>query len=224
MKNINQLREEHAAQIAKLEREIAIAGAMPIAPDSVMATGREAWVMYRGRKTLMAALDVFRAFQIVPFEVWRNSCTSLRPYATLSEKEKESHSTDGATYAVSLEVNQGEGFGPNAELIFYAQTDAGIVRVSVKFGNCYIGMASQLSAKFDSVKHGNRVIRIESKPNTECRALSDYLIKWSTGGNMLERSARFDYLFCADSADTVPGAKHSHAIAQLSILAERANV
>jgi hypothetical protein len=229
MKDINQLRAEHAAQLAKLEREIAIASAMPIAPDSVMVTGfGEPWITYK-RVKLSEALEVFRAFRIAPCSLWRGTFTTIKPEALLTDRERESYREDFGPCAAWIEVHQGEGFGPSAELEFFAETSVGIVRVKVSFGSGYIETAPQLSARFEEIKggrNGRETVELRALPNPECRAIADHFVKWSVGGfgERLKRAARFSYMLCANESEALNGADQSHALSMLEILADRAKV
>ena len=88
MKTLAQLESENAAAVAKLQRELAIAALMPVAPDSVMDNGsRPAWVTYRAR-SLAQALELFAAFNIAPFYECRDSCLSLAPIDTIKNRER----------------------------------------------------------------------------------------------------------------------------------------
>ena len=228
MKTLENLKKEHAAAVARLEAEHAIAAACPLPPDSVMHFGKRApWVTFK-RTTLAEVLEVMRAFTITPAEVFRYGSTSICPESELSARDRERAISDSGQFACWIDVDQGEGYGPSAKLSFFARLASGaLVRIFVEFGAGYIGSCPALGAARHVRRdpRTDRLIESRFEPNLEARSASDKFIKWGTGTvGPIKTAAHFSYLFCSDTQDEAPGAECSHALAQLEILAERAKV
>lgn len=233
MKTLEQLQTEQAKQTAALARQHAIANACPFPPQTVTNTGAERapWVSYK-TETLAQALELFAAFDVTPSEHFRGTFSVIMPRECMTKREARDYAENpraesSGPYACWLEVTHYEHANSDAaELTFYAQTEAGPVRVSIKFGAGYIGQCHGLRAAIVSSERDRRgtVIAQRFGRNPEAGALADHVIKWGAYEGAKEQSARFSYLFVADQFETMKGAEHSHAIAQLSILADRAKV
>jgi len=223
MKTIEQLKAEQEKQLAELEYRLAIAKQCPVTPDRVIkvSTGEAAWVTYKV-KGIRGALEILRQFDpVVPFSEARDGCLYLQPEELMKEGLKEK--AEGF-YAVRLDVDQGEGFGPSAKLSFYARIPEAhgggvLVRVQCDIeGPGYIGMYHGLGAQLDIIRdHGGRIIDHKWSRNPDAGAIADKVIKWGSGS---DTSARFSYLFCADQAEDWPGKDQSHAMGQLVNLAD----
>lgn len=234
MKTMEQLKEEQAKQTAELARQHAIANACPFPPQTVTivsAADRAAWVSYK-TETLAQALELFAAFDVIPSEHFRGTFSVIMPRECMTKREARDYAENpraesSGPYACWLEVTHyAHANSDAAELTFYAQTAAGPIRVSVKFGTGYIGQCHGLRAVIVSREHDRRgsVIAQKFGRNPEAGAMADHVIKWGAYEGAKEQSAHFSYLFVADQFETMKGAEHSHAIAQLSILADRAKV
>jgi hypothetical protein len=228
MKSLDELKAQHAREIEALHQKHAIAAALPVPSDRItMQSGRTHWVNYKVQ-TLTEALDIFRAFNVVPADVWKAGCTVITPECVMGDRERATyaHHHDSGPWACWIDVQHGEGFGPNAELVFYAQLSTGVARIGVSFGTGYIGMCPALSAVPQETRgYGNQLQARTFKPNPEANGASDKFINWASGDyGPIKKSAHHSYLFCADTSDTAPGAEMSHALAQLAILADRVKV
>jgi hypothetical protein len=234
MKTLEQLKAEQAKQTAELMRQHEAANACPLVPDQVTIVGagdRAPWVSYK-RETLAQALEVFKAFSVIPSEHFRASSSVIMPREVMTKRETRDYvenerAQSSGPYACWLDVRHyGHANSDSAELVFYAQTGAGPVRVSVKFGAGYIGQCHGLRAVIVSREHDRRGTVIAQKfgRNPEAAAMADHVIKWGAYEGAKEESAQFSYLFVSDQFETMPGADQSHALAQLSILADRAKI
>src|SRR5574337_202605 len=227
MESFDELRARHARELDALNRRHAIANACPIPPGMVTSeTARAPWVSYTV-PTLADACNIMRAFTVIPSELWRSGCTMVAPESTMSERDKSRYGepTSGP-WACWIDVSSGEGFGPSARLVFYAELPTGPVRVNVDFGRGYIGTCPPLAPVWQISRGASGKIYAKSaRPNPELHSASDDYVNWSSGDlGPIKESARHSYLFCADQYETMPGAKESHALAQLAILASRAGV
>lgn len=206
MKTIEELKNHHAKEIANLERQLAIAEALPVAPHGVMLTGTGCpWVSYK-RATFAQALEVFRAYadrsQVRPMEIRRSGCTVVQPVATMA-KQYANADSDGCEYGAFIRVHQGEGFGPDVDLIFYAEVEgAGYVRVCVdlepeRYSGSYW---YRLSAKREEVRgYRDKLESVTYRPNAAMNGYADKLISWGTGDmGPIKKGADISYLFIFD--------------------------
>lgn len=221
MKTIDQLKAEQSAQLAKLEYELNVANAMPLTPDRVMQTALgEPWVTYKV-KGIRPVIDLMRAFVVVPMVMLKDGCTYIKP---LEQIKPEKHEKTTGTYAVSLTVNQGSGFGPDVKLYFFARVEAiGLIRVCINVdGPDYIGMYKALAADVSEQRdRNNRITARSYSANTRLYSLCDNLINWSSGDSgPIKTSANIQYFFCADVDGDSPGAEQSHTIGQLTNLCD----
>lgn len=233
MKTLEQLKAEQDKQTAELIRQHETANACPIPPDSVMvmSTERAPWVSYK-RETLTQALEVFKAFTVIPCEHFRASSSVTMPREVMTKRETRDYvenerADSSGPYAAWVEVTHySHANSDAAELNFYAQTGAGPVRVSVKFGAGYIGTCAGLRAVIQTSERDRRGTVIAQKygRNPIAGPLADKVIKWGSYEGAKEESAQFSYLFAADQFETMPGADQSHALSMLAILADQAKV
>lgn len=198
MKTIEQLKQEHAAQLAKLERELTIAEKMPIVPAFIVTSaGRAPYVTYKA-KGILGALDLVQKFTIVPFAEYRNGCLYLDPLEQLPKKAQDEDVA--AIYAFNLSVNQTIGsYGPNVKLAFFARVDGlGLVSVSIDVeGSGYIGAFPNASACYQLHNNG-KLIKGSVRPNNQLHSIADKLIKWASGS---EEHINYSYLFVSDYFD-----------------------
>lgn len=212
MESIDALKAKHAATLAKLESELAIAAALPLTPDAVQFYAkRPSWISYRDR-TLTQALDVIRAFQIVPFYEFRGTFCQLVPQGQEDSKAQER----GGPYAIALNVSSGERFGPSAKLFFYSTLPNGdSIRVNIELaGPGYIGSFDRLAGSRKPVAYDKRgnVTQWLIGPNHIGLGHSDSYVQWSTGD---DKTGQHSYLFCADTESPAMGGDMTHAIGQL---------
>lgn len=214
MRTIEELKAKHAAEVERLEKEIAIAERAPVAPHRAQLTssGLPTWLHYRA-ETLAAALEIMNAAPVVPFYSYKGTFTRLQPEALATEKSGE---ITGGPYAASLHVSQGEGFGPSVELRFFVMAGDEICAAHVDLGPEF--RPSQLwsyGARCDVVRgYRERIERRDWHANTLLAALADRHIRWGSGS---DTSATYEYLL---SADTVDGGA-THATAQLGAIVEK---
>lgn len=233
MKTLEQLKAEQDKQTAELIRQHETANACPLPPDSVMVSSAERapWVSYK-RETLSQALEVFKAFTIIPCEHFRASSSVIMPRECMTKRETRDYvenerAESSGPYAAWVQVaHYGHANSDAAKLTFYAQTGAGSVRVSVKFGKGYIGQCNGLRAQVVSSERDrrDRLIAQSYGRNPIIGPLADKVIKWGLYEGAKEESAQFYYLFCADQFETMPGADQSHALSMLAIVADQAKV
>lgn len=217
---LQQMQARHEAERARLEAELAIAAAMPFTPDSCQATAKGApWASYRDR-TMPEALALFRAFTVMPVYYYSGTFGHIVPESLAPADDKRAE-IKGGPFAAWLRVSQGEGFGPGATLIFYAQVNGAPYRVNIGIkGPDYIGGCSAFGARMVEQRDGRRrVISRTYQANATLNGLADRAISWGGGGSM-QTGADFTYLICADDDEIMPGADHSHASGQLQNIAD----
>lgn len=221
MKSIEELKAEQAKQLANLEREHAIADAMPTPPHTVHAFSTP-WVIYKV-KGLRAAVDLFAQFPaVVPCWTALDGCRYLQPLADM--KPNAADRIDGGPYAVVLEVEtvlEGPG-GPGAKLFWWSTAPGFLVCVRVEIeGPGYIGAYWAMASDYreDRSPRGRVVRSRQWKGNTVLRAAADRVFAWATGDSLTR--ARHSYVWQADHEETADtGADMSHALAMLQNLAD----
>lgn len=231
MKTLDDLQREHAQQIANLQREHAIASALPVMPKMITGPGWSAPYVSYEVKTLGEALEIFRGLTVIPAEIWKAGCTMVKPECLISAKDKaRGYEPKAGPFACWVDVTQSaeNRFGPTAELQFFARVSTGPIYVHVRFGSGYIGTCHQLRANLREIRGGfrNQVIERRFEPNAELFAICDHRIKWAYGGDgpNIATGAHFQYFFCADQDTEMPGVEHAHSLGMLEILADRAGV
>lgn len=216
MRTIEELKAKHAAEVERLEKEIAIAGRAPVAPHRAQLTssGLPTWLHYRA-ETLAAALEIMNAAPVVPFYSYKNGFTRMQPEAFATEKSGE---VTGGPYAASLYVSQGEGFGPSVELRFFVLAGDEICAAHVAIGPEFQpSQAWSFGAHCNVVRgYRERIERRDWSANRLLSALADRAMRWGTGS---DTSATYEYLF---AADTVEGGAE-HATAQITTIARDAH-
>lgn len=224
MKTIDQLNADHARAVATLTAELAVASALPVTPHRVMQTGKSIgapWATYKV-KGLRGALELIRQFNVVPATVLRDSCTSIKPVEQIAE---DKHGKASGNYAAWLNVSEMQGYSASAKLLFFTRVEGfGLVRVCADIeGPDYIGAYSALRpVAREQRDRNNRVISRTFAANDELYAMTDYRIIWNSGDSSpVKTSSEISYFLCADQMDDLPGAKQSHALAQLGTLADK---
>lgn len=200
MKTIEQLQAEQSKAIRKLQAEHNLAALMPLPPSTVMAdtlTGSP-WVSYKV-EGIRGALEVLKAFTVVPFSEYRDGCCSLKPMELIPEAKRD---TNCAQWALSLDVSTHFfsrcGAGTNVKVVFFARIPtAGLVRITLDItGPGYIGSFNQLGATCQIRK--NQVVRGSVQANRALDGATTRYIKWASGG---DDWASFSYLVPAEYAD-----------------------
>lgn len=225
MQDIQALKAKHAAEVARLERELQIAKQMPLAPDSVLLGAKDdraPWVTYR-KRTFAQALEIFRAFQILPAYVHKGAFTEIQPEGMA---RPDSHVAQGP-FALWLNVDcAADGqFGPSAKLHFFATVNGNPYRVNVDLeGPGYIGVCHAFRPSAVEERDGRRrLVRRSYRANATLNGLADHVIGWSYGaGGLIASGARHSYLICADDDAVMSGGEHGHACGQLANIADAA--
>lgn len=214
MQTIEQLKAKHAAEVARLEKELDVASRAPVAPKRAQMTsgGLPSWLIYRA-DSLAAALEIMNAAPVVPFYSYKSTFTRMQPEALATEKSGE---VTGGPYAASLYVSQGEGFGPSVELRFFVMAGEEICAAHIDLGEEFRpSQAWGYGARLNVVRgYRERIERRDWSANTLLSALADKAMRWGTGS---DTSATYEYLF---AADTVDGGTE-HATAQLCAVSEK---
>lgn len=212
MKTLDQLNADHAAAVAKLEAEHAIAKLCPTAPDYIgLSRKRAPYVVYR-KWSLSEALDVLDFFRIVPFWKYRGTFVELVP-----EGMNDGGTEEAGPFALMLTVVTNDGGAPSADLKFFAPlADGTIAQIGIDIeGPGYIGAFQAFAPSETPVKvyHGNRsVIEWRIGPNGTLAGMADSYVQYATGD---KKSSRFCYLFAADEMETLPAAEMTHALGML---------
>lgn len=224
METLEQMKERQAKELAKLEAEHAIASLAPIPPKRAMlvSTGEKAWLTYESAD-LWEALDVMRAFQVIPFNEYRGTFLRFEPEeinARPNNRHKGEHKS--GPYIAEIKADHGEGFGPNASLRFYARLGADIVAVHCDLKRPGYGPSSwwQYGAQFIANSagrkrrlDGQRYIRGDFRANAKLSAYADKVTTWGTGS---EESAQHSYCLMADDES----GEWTEAAARLENIAE----
>lgn len=196
MKTIEQLKAQQAAELAALEREIAVAAQCPIPPASVRETHTDCpWVIYKA-PSLVQALDIMTALPIVPIWQYRGTFTQFMPEECAGDKDGD---IVGGPYAVGMRVSQGRGYGPCPRLQFFWRLECGLVQVTVDLepengpGHFWqFGAAPIMRGP-----RGHEEVA-EYKANNKLYASADNYVKWVTGSS---DSAAFSYHWIADTQE-----------------------
>ncbi|MGH9931701.1 MAG: hypothetical protein ACREA9_21065 [Pyrinomonadaceae bacterium] len=224
MKTIEQLQQEQAKQLAKLEYELNVAAAMPVTPDRVMATTLgEPWVTYKV-KGIRPVIELMQRFTVVSMSVLKDGCTSVKP---LEQMKPEKRDNANGTYACTLTVNEGDRISVNAKFHFFARVEPiGLVRVIADIeGPDYIGGYRALGAVISEQRDRNRNNRITARSysaNPRLYGLFDHRINWATGDmGPIKTGANIEYFLCAEFEGDTPGAQQRHALDQLTNLCDQ---
>ena len=221
MDKLEQMEARHKAERERLAQELAIAAAMPIAPDACQPTKTGApWVHYRNR-TVTEAIAIFEAFDVVPVYHAKDSFGHIKPEALLPAGAV----IKAGPFAAWINVSMGAGYGPTADLRF-AATVAGApyeIHISIK-GPDYIGACTRFAPTVDERRSGatgrGRVVSRNYGANRLLNGLCDRVVSWAGAGGAIKESAMHSYLICADDDATVPGGEQSHALGQLRNIAD----
>lgn len=208
MKTIEQLKIEHAKELANLEKKLAIAEAMPAKPDNVMLTGCKLypWVSYNVN-SITEAISIFKSFdKILPMVYAKSACAII---ANIDEyPEYADHIID--EYCIKIEVSQGRGYGPVVKICWYAEAGGYKVKVICELQK----NTSRLGARF-TFKGVGYESRVESKqPSLILNGLADRTVRFYSGERD-EPQANYVYCFVSDDYECT---EFSHAIAQLSLI------
>lgn len=239
MKTVEELKAEQAAAIAKLEAEHAIASLAPVPPLRVMlvSTGEKAWLTYECA-TLWQALDVMTAYEPLPFNEYKDSCTRFETEETNAARPETGYNRRGGyksgPYIAQIDVHGGEGFGPCVQLKFFARLGVDIVAVHCDLRRPGYGPSSwwnygpsfvrnDRGSKHQRGGHGDSYMRGEFHANGVLSAKADNVTTWGTG---CAESFHHEYAF---SCDDESGAWDVNARPALEYLAlkmhgERASV
>ena len=219
MKTLAQFEQETAAARAKLMGEIALATAAPVPPVRVLLTSADLphWLIYES-ETMAAALEIMAAAPIVPAYAYKSTFTRIQPEAFATEK---SGTVTAGPFAASLKIDQGAGYGPNAELRFFVMAGEQLCAAHVSIGpRSAPANHWQWSAAWRKDPRGRKLRdaggrkeRGDFVRNTLLSAHADHVIAWATGG---DASASFEYFFMADTEEG--GA--DHAAEQIRLIAE----
>jgi hypothetical protein len=203
MKTIEELKQEHAKELEKVQREHEIAQGLPIPPDHVMLTGRAPWVTYKV-KTLRGAAEIFEVFArrgaIRNMEHAKGTFTHLCP-ASERGRDQVVHRGD---FCGALEVTQGEGYGPNVRLTFYAETHNGLCKISVqleerlpKFG-AHVEVERYKGATARG-RDSQRIVKQSFHRNDILNGYANGYISYASGDSgPIKKSALFVYMWVAD--------------------------
>jgi hypothetical protein len=200
VKTIEQLKQEQAAELEKLQREHTIAEALPLPPDHVMLWQSMApWITYEV-KTISEASAVFQAFAdrnlVRNMEHARGAFTHLCPASDRGSRDQVEHRGD---YCAAIRVYQGEGFGPDVELMFYAEV-SGLCRIGVRLHD---RRQWKLGARPEETRNSyGKLVARRFGPNEILNGLSDARIKYASGDcGPMEKSAQYAYMWVADDGE-----------------------
>ena len=221
MQTIEAMQAKHEKELAKLAYELEMAKACPIVPDSVLQfSAKSTGIIYR-KRPLVEAIEIFRAYDVVPFYKYKGTYTRFIPSDFANEKDGKQ--IDGP-YACKLHVDQIESnFGPGAKLKFFGVVAAKIVEIWIDIeGPGYIGTWHAVGAKrIESRDHRGRLESAYYRVNAKVSALADCVQQYATGDmGPIKTGANIVYAFCADRDILMSGTEHSHALGQLANLGD----
>ncbi len=205
MQTVEEMKAKQAADLAKLEAEHAIACNLPLPPKMAMlvSTGEKAWITYEA-PDLWAALDLMAKFEPIGFYKFKGTYTRFEPEAINDARKRDKGESDGVAMVAKLTVDQGEGFGPNVALSFFAYVGADICQIKIDLRPTGYGPPSwwQYAARFNAhprgqsrTLDGNRYISGDFMPNPNLSGMTDSYVKWGTGSR---EGARYTYAITAD--------------------------
>lgn len=204
MKTVEQLKQEQAAELAKLEREHALAALCPVPPKRVQITTASLghWIIYEA-PTLWAALDIMASYEPIPFYAFKGTFLRFVPESLNVGRDKGE--SDGVPYVAQIRVSQGEGFGPTVDFKFFALVGADVCEIHCKLQDGFRNQFGQYAAPFAAMPNGHsrrlegqRYINGEWRANGNLSGLFDKVTKWGTGS---QESAEYSYAIVADSID-----------------------
>lgn len=250
MKSLEQFRAEQMAQLEKATAEHAerlqraeIFGNAGLPIPEYIAEGNlfgSISVTYRNKgaghkpeelRSMGEAVALFRQFaesgKVIPFHVLKSGCTVLHPESHMSERlKREGYKRDAyksAGYAAELRVvHMVEGFHTRATLEFFAAFGGRLFRVSIEFGQGYIGQCPRLAPRVEIERSfGGKTVARRIIQNADAHALADSMLSYSYGGDTGPNKSGADhrFLFVSDTDDDT-ACECSHAIAQLTNLAD----
>lgn len=184
-------------------------------------------------RSMSQAVEMFAQFvnanTVMPFHVLKDGSSTLtHPEERMPAKKQESQYSykrdayKNAGYAAMLEVHHmAESHNTSAQLEFFSTLGGKLFKVSIDFGQGYIGTCPQLAPR-GVVTRGYRNV-IESRtyqPADVLSGLYDGMLSYSYGGDSgpVKTGADHRFLFVADHDENAP-VECSHAVAQLETLA-----
>lgn len=196
--DLEKMKARHAQQRAEAEAEIALAALLPLAPERVTSVlssqPRAAYEVPAGEFGAFLA-----AFSPLEFSKWRGTYVSFGPACPKSDPKA---AASGA-YRAAICVQQGEGYGPTADLVFFAPCGDKIVRVDAKVcGLGYIDTAPVFGARFESEmggRFGREVARYSRYANPLLEGASQG--QQGPGWRERENKRQADYSYFFNSAE-----------------------
>jgi hypothetical protein len=200
MQTLAQLRERHAAELAKAERELAIAEQLPMPPHNVMlAYSGHYWATYRVTDTTAVA-NIIRQFAplIIPTVELRDGCLYRVPLDLLPARARaKADAGEGSECVFSLDTAQGAGYGVTVKFYFFIRLSSGvIVRISCDLPDTYRAGAKLRAARYE---RGRLIQEAGSDPNPILRGLFHDFVRWSP--NEAGKDARYTYTLCDDGPE-----------------------
>lgn len=236
--NIAQFEAKQAAERAAFEKQLAVnervanAG-LPALPEYVggLLYGAQL-ITYRNDRqaprTLRQAIELFKAFTVVPAQVLRDGSTMVHPQNELPEKVKR-YKQDGCRnmgdYVAEIRVSHiSDSPAPTtAKLHFFARASGILFNVEIEFGTGYIGSCPQLRpvVREERARNGRIVSRTFQRNAVLNGAADSYLSYGSGDFGPIKTSADHRYLFVSDMGDAdALGADCTHAVAMLESVAD----
>lgn len=230
MQSINDLKAKQAQELADLEAKHKFVALLPFEPSYVAlkcATGTPR-VSFKV-EGLGGALEILKAFTVVPFTEYRDGFLHLKPVALCKGADPDKYSDQWAVSLVA-ETDFLSHLGyphTTVKLKFFARIPGiietnGLLHVTLDIqGPDYIHGFNALGASCSFTGKGSRrhVERNSKTPNQALNAYCDRVISY---GGIDEGQAHYEYLICVDYADQdCAGPKElSHLYGQLQNMAD----
>lgn len=207
MMTIEELKAKQAKDLAKLQTEQALAALCPIPPKFAfeVSSGEKAWITYEA-SDLWAAIDIMAKFQPIAFYKFKGTYTRYEPEAINDKRTRDKGTCDDVPQVALIEVNHGEGFGPNVDLVFFAYLGDDICKIKIdlhrglgpdswwNYGPRFVANERGQSRRLE----GKRYISGDFLANSKLSGMTDTYTKWGSGS---ADASRYTYSLCADYAN-----------------------
>lgn len=204
MQTLEEMKAKHAAELAKLEAEHALAALAPIPPKRVQITSVKLgdWLTY-DCASLWDALDIMSKFHPIPFYEFKGTFTRYVPPAL--NIGRDAGEEKSGPYVARISTSQGEGFGPTVDLCFFVMLGETICEVHCKLRDKWCDQFGQYRAPFHAhsggrsrMLAGNRYIAGDFRANPKLSGMMDKTTHWGSGS---QEAASFSYAISADSVE-----------------------
>jgi hypothetical protein len=197
MQTLEQVKETHAEELAKIRRRDSIAAELAAMPDDLGPTYSGMWraTFKTAHPSAVAAIVRKFANRIVPMVQIRDGCLYQLPAEALPKHLQTRADTEGKNVFFELATHQGRGFGVCVNFNFYIRTISGVfVKVICDLPDNWKAGAKVKRPSYD--KNGDSMGNGSAAPNDALRGLFHDYIAWSP--NEKGSDARYSYTLIDD--------------------------